>query len=101
VSCCAASGRYPKEARVVSDRNRVTGGGVSAGLDFAITMVAKIKGEQFGRTAELLLEYAPEPPFGCGRPDLADSVTRSDAEARLRASMPHEFIPERVHRAGA
>jgi cyclohexyl-isocyanide hydratase len=64
-------GAVPDEARVVRDRNRLTGGGVTAGIDLALRVVAELRGEAEARQIELLLEYAPEPPFGCGRPEQA------------------------------
>ena len=57
--------------RVVRDGDIITGGGVTAGLDFAFTVLAEIAGEDFARTVQLGLEYAPAPPFACGRPELA------------------------------
>jgi cyclohexyl-isocyanide hydratase len=58
-------------ARVSRDGNIITGGGVTAGLDFAFTVLAEIAGEAFARTVQLGLEYAPAPPFDSGRPELA------------------------------
>lgn len=57
--------------RVVRDGNVITGGGVTAGLDFAFTLLAEIAGEAVAQTVQLGLEYAPEPPFDAGRPELA------------------------------
>ena len=57
--------------RVVRDGKVITGGGVTAGLDFAFTVLAEIAGEDFARTVQLGLEYAPDPPFNSGRPELA------------------------------
>ena len=64
-------GAHPEAARVVQDGNIVTGGGVTAGMDFALTMIAEIRGEQAARAVQLALEYAPEPPFDSGRPEQA------------------------------
>jgi cyclohexyl-isocyanide hydratase len=58
-------------ARVARDGDIITGGGVTAGLDFAFTVLAEIAGEDFARTVQLGLEYAPAPPFDSGRPELA------------------------------
>jgi transcriptional regulator GlxA family with amidase domain len=58
-------------ARVARDGNVITGGGVTAGLDFAFTLLAEIAGEDFAKTVQLGLEYAPAPPFNAGRPELA------------------------------
>lgn len=57
--------------RVARDGDIITGGGVTAGLDFAFTVLAEIAGEEFAQTVQLGLEYAPEPPFAAGRPEFA------------------------------
>ncbi|MDJ0801053.1 MAG: DJ-1/PfpI family protein [Calothrix sp. MO_167.B12] len=59
--------------RVVSDRNRITGGGVTAGIDFALQVVAILCGEDTAKFIELLLEYNPAPPFGVGSPEKASA----------------------------
>lgn len=61
-------GAEPVEARVVVDRNRVTGGGVTAGLDFGLVLLAKLLGEDIAKMSQLALEYDPEPPFQAGTP---------------------------------
>lgn len=58
-------------ARVVVDRNRITGGGVTAGIDFALTIAAILCGENTAKLIELMLEYNPLPPFGVGSPEKA------------------------------
>jgi len=57
--------------RVVRDGNVITGGGVTAGLDFAFTVLAEVAGEELAQAVQLGLEYAPDPPFNSGRPELA------------------------------
>ena len=71
-------GVTPDAARVVRDGNVFSGGGVTAGLDLALEVVAEIEGPDLARSIELVIEYAPSPPFGCGRPESAppDVVTR-------------------------
>lgn len=59
--------------RVVIDRNRVTGGGVTSGLDFAFVLLDLLRGEEVARKTQLLLEYDPAPPFRSGHPDVADA----------------------------
>src|SRR4051812_16532576 len=54
------------EGRVVRDRNRITGGGVTAGIDTALVVAAELFGEDVAKTIQLNIEYAPEPPFACG-----------------------------------
>jgi cyclohexyl-isocyanide hydratase len=74
--------RYEK-ARVVVDRNRVTGGGVTAGLDFALRLAAELAGEDVAKTIQLGLEYDPAPPFASGHPDVADPAIVERARTRL------------------
>lgn len=59
------------ESRVARDGNLITGGGVTAGLDFAFTMVAELAGETLAQSVQLGLEYSPAPPFNAGRPETA------------------------------
>jgi cyclohexyl-isocyanide hydratase len=61
-------GAVPTQARVVLDRNRITGGGVTAGIDFGLTLLAELFGEQAARLTQLTLEYDPDPPFASGSP---------------------------------
>jgi cyclohexyl-isocyanide hydratase len=60
------------EQRVVIDGNRITGGGVTAGLDFALTLAAHIFGQEHAEQSQLMLEYDPAPPFQSGSPHSAD-----------------------------
>ena len=64
----ALFGAEPVQGRTVVDRNRVTGGGVTAGIDFALTLTALIRGEEHARLVQLSLEYDPAPPFDAGSP---------------------------------
>lgn len=64
-------GAIPVRERVVIDRNRITAGGVTAGIDFALKLAAEIAGEQAARGIQLGLEYDPEPPFDSGVPERA------------------------------
>ena len=57
--------------RVVRDGNIITGGGVTAGVDFAFVLLAELAGDDYAKAVQLGLEYAPAPPFDCGRPELA------------------------------
>lgn len=61
-----AFGAEAVDARVVQDRNRVTGGGVTAGLDFGLTLLAALRGTPYAQAVQLLAEYAPEPPLNAG-----------------------------------
>jgi len=70
----AAFGAIPVAERVVFDRNRVTGGGVTAGIDFALALTAAIRGEEHARMVQLGLEYDPAPPFDAGSPERAGAA---------------------------
>ena len=59
--------------RVVVDRNRYTGGGVTAGIDFALTVAAALYGEEIAKMTQLAMEYDPAPPFDVGSPEKAGS----------------------------
>lgn len=64
-------GAVADEGRVVRDGNIITGGGVTAGIDFALVVAAELAGETVAKMIQLGLEYAPSPPFDCGRPETA------------------------------
>lgn len=59
-------GATPVRARVVEDRNRITGAGVTAGLDFALTITARLAGDNYAKAEQLNIEYDPAPPFNAG-----------------------------------
>lgn len=80
-------GAIPDEGRVVRDGNIFTGGGVTAGIDFAFTMLAEIAGEAYAKALTLGLEYAPAPPFPGGRPELADGETLARVAGTMDKSM--------------
>lgn len=89
-------GAEPVAERVVFDRNRVTGGGVTAGIDFALALVAAIRGDDHARFVQLSLEYDPAPPFDAGSPDKAGV----EAVERYRALVA-ERSPGRAERVRA
>lgn len=68
-------GSEPVAERVVEDRNRLTGGGVTAGIDFALTLTSRLQDEAYARAVQLMMEYDPQPPFGSGNPSDADPET--------------------------
>jgi cyclohexyl-isocyanide hydratase len=74
------------EGRVVIDRNRVTGTGVTAGMDFALTLVAKLVSEKKAREITLQLEYDPAPPFRSGHPSVAEAETVETVRLKTQAS---------------
>lgn len=65
------AGAIPTNERVVIDRNRITGAGVSAGLDFGLQMVSDFRGSDYAESVQLLCEYSPEPPLSAGSPETA------------------------------
>jgi cyclohexyl-isocyanide hydratase len=69
--------------RVVEDRNRITGGGVSAGIDFALVLAARIAGDRVAQSIQLGIEYNPAPPFSSGHPDVADPEIVAAVRERL------------------
>jgi cyclohexyl-isocyanide hydratase len=87
-------GAEPVRERVVFDRNRVTGGGVTAGIDFALALMARIEGENYAKAVQLGLEYDPHPPFDCGTPDKADPelVKRVHDRSNRMAPDRHERV---------
>lgn len=68
-------GAIPTQGRYVIDRNRATGGGVTAGIDFGLALVAQIAGNELAKTIQLALEYSPQPPFSSGTPAEASEET--------------------------
>jgi cyclohexyl-isocyanide hydratase len=67
----AGFGAIPTRTRVCVDRNRFTGGGVTAGIDFALTLVSELVDRKTAEAIQLRLEYNPAPPFNAGSPDTA------------------------------
>ncbi|MES2057942.1 MAG: DJ-1/PfpI family protein [Pseudomonadota bacterium] len=84
----AAFGATPVHERVVFDRNRVTGGGVTAGIDFGLALTAALRGEDHARLVQLSLEYDPAPPFDAGSPERADAATLARYQALAARSAP-------------
>lgn len=66
-----AFGAIPVRERVVVDRNRITGGGVTAGIDFGLVVAATLFGREVAERVQLMMEYDPAPPFTAGSPDRA------------------------------
>jgi cyclohexyl-isocyanide hydratase len=94
-----AFGAVPTAGRVVIDRDRITGGGVTAGIDAALVMAAELFGQDIAMETQLHIEYAPDPPFACGHPTTADEAVVS----RVRHSL-EPLLEERrrvVHHAAA
>ncbi len=81
-------GAIPDAARVVRDGNIFTGGGVTAGIDFALVLVAEIAGDAYAQALQLGLEYAPAPPFDTGSPDTAPPAVLAAVNARAAPMLP-------------
>lgn len=69
--------------RVVEDGNVITAGGVTAGIDFALTLIARQAGEETARAVQLALEYDPQPPYDSGTPVAAGAARTSAIRARV------------------
>jgi cyclohexyl-isocyanide hydratase len=82
----ARLGAIPVQARVVADGKFMTGGGVTAGIDMALKVVAELLGQAIAEAVQLNLEYAPEPPFTAGRPETAPAKAVATVRERGRAS---------------
>ena len=80
-------GAIPVAERIVRDRNRISGGGVTAGIDFALVLAAELTGGEAAKTIQLALEYDPQAPFDCGTPERAGVERVAAYEARLQARM--------------
>jgi cyclohexyl-isocyanide hydratase len=93
MDCLAPFGAIPTHTRVCVDRNRVTGGGVTAGIDFALTLVSLLADRRTAEMIQLRLEYNPAPPFNSGSPDTAP--------AALVAAMKERIAPGKARRVEA
>jgi cyclohexyl-isocyanide hydratase len=89
----AAFGAVPTHTRVCVDRNRITGGGVTAGIDFALTLVSIMADRQTAEAIQLGIEYNPAPPFNSGSPDTAPPEILARAKERI--------APNQLRRADA
>ncbi|MBO0636306.1 DJ-1/PfpI family protein [Pantoea agglomerans] len=79
----ALLGAEPVSQRVVRDRNRISGAGVTSGIDFALTLVAEIAGDAVAKSVQLQMEYDPEPPFTSGSPHTASPQEVEQARAKM------------------
>jgi putative intracellular protease/amidase len=92
-------GAIPDPARVVRDGNVITGGGVTAGIDFALSVVAELAGPETAQAIQLQIEYAPAPPFDAGTPETAPPAIL--ARVRDRTAPIAAARREAVERAAA
>ncbi len=87
-----AVGATPVHDRVVFDGNRITGGGVTAGIDFGLRLLAELRGEEVAKMTQLMLEYDPEPPFDTGHPRRCDPALVAAARAVMGDEMTDEAV---------
>ncbi|WP_413733226.1 DJ-1/PfpI family protein [Sodalis sp. RH20] len=80
-------GAIPDAGRVVQDGNIITGGGVTAGMDFALAVINQVFDQATAEAIQLGLEYAPAPPFNAGRPETAPGSVREPVAARIAATV--------------
>jgi cyclohexyl-isocyanide hydratase len=92
-------GATHEKATVVKDGNLITGGGVTAGIDFGLFVVAEIAGETLARKIQLGMEYDPEPPFDSGHPDKAPTLKSELMSARYNDF--RTMYRTRIEEAGA
>lgn len=92
-------GAIPDPARVVRDGNAITGGGVTAGIDFALRIVAEVAGRETAEAIQLAVEYDPHPPFDAGTPRSAAPAIVERAERQ--AAERQQYRAEQVARAVA
>ncbi|MEX3777256.1 isonitrile hydratase [Pseudomonas sp. MYb118] len=93
----APLGAIPVQERVVRDGNLFTGGGITAGIDFALTLAAELFDEDTAQLVQLQLEYAPAPPFDAGSPRTAPAAVLEEANQRTAQSRQQRAqITERV-----
>ena len=78
-------GAVPKPDRIVEDRNRITGGGVTSGIDFGLVLASRLRGGEAAKLQQLINEYDPQPPFEGGTP--------SKAGPKLTAQANQIFAP--------
>jgi cyclohexyl-isocyanide hydratase len=95
----ALLGAIPTRTRVCTDRNRITGGGVTAGIDFALTLVSVLVDRTTAEAIQLRLEYNPAPPFNAGSPDTAPPEVLALMKERIAPSQARRI--EAVRRAAA
>jgi len=88
-------GALPTKTRVCVDRNRVTGGGVTAGIDFALTLVSILIDRPTAEAIQLRLEYNPAPPFTAGSPDTAPPEILSRLNQRIAAGREYRASANR------
>ncbi|HTX55649.1 MAG TPA: DJ-1/PfpI family protein [Candidatus Acidoferrales bacterium] len=90
-------GAQPVDERIVRDRNRITSGGVTAGIDFGLALIAELGGDLAAQEAQLYLQYAPAPPFDAGEPRSAPAALVEALRARWQPN--HEARAQVLRKA--
>ena len=85
-------GAIVDEGRIVRDGNILSGGGVTAGIDFVLALIAELRGPRVAEMVQLGLEYAPQPPFDSGRPDTAPAEVLEAVNARMAAAFAERRV---------
>ena len=85
-------GAKPSDERVVMDGNLVTGGGVTAGIDVALRVVAELAGQRAAEAIQLAMEYDPQPPFAAGSPRTADPRLVAQVQDAMRARLARREV---------
>ena len=88
-------GAKPVAKRIVVDRNRITGGGVTAGIDFGLYLASELGGEDAARRIQLFLEYDPAPPFDSGSPRTATAEVVQGVRERSAAMLERRWAASR------
>lgn len=97
----ALFGATPSAERYVIDRNRATGGGVTAGIDFGLALAAEILGESHARAVQLGMQYSPQPPFQSGTPAEAQPQTVTQVTQRFQSGGREQMLATALARAAA
>jgi len=93
-------GAVPVRKRVVIDRNRITGGGVTAGIDFGLTLTSLLRSPDYAKAVQLYLEYDPAPPFNSGSPDKAPRLVKRFLDEMFASNRQTAFeVAARARRA--
>jgi cyclohexyl-isocyanide hydratase len=80
-------GAIPVAERIVKDRNRISGGGVTAGIDFGLALAAELTDEETAKEIQLFIEYDPMPPFAAGSPEQAGPELEAKVRAQFSSSL--------------
>ena len=91
-SLLGLQGAIPVQERVVRDGNLLTGGGITAGIDFALTLAAELYGDDVAQLVQLQLEYAPAPPFASGEPQTAPEAVLQRARQLAADSLTQRSL---------